>query len=642
MFLKSVQIEGRGGIRALQLDSLGQVTVLVGPNGSGKSTILRALNAALLCLSKSSVCDDIASQDPWDFFDAAKITFARTPGGNLNKLAQYLGKNLVEITIALITSGRNRFCIRDLVGISDDGTRGALRILSPHEKIQARSIIDQYDNQHKALLANRQQLAQNPQANQAAIAQADAQIKPVSEQFRQAFDFQIEVEHDTGDVKTKKSLLRHEIDDALRELGLLPPTIVLPRTSPGASISDLITFANRLNDGRKRDKKQYEELVADMQQLLQADIDFTAMNSPGELLINGKSHKVASTGTEVALSFYALTRQAKKGSVVFWDEPENSLHSTRRHRLLDLMLQDQRQYVLATHAPEFAPVGSVSKLGRVFRCESNYDSEKDALSIAVRHVSNRREAFQLLEALGVHPARSLFTSNIIIWVEGPSDLLFYRHWLAQRLRDKRLFEGFHYTFMPYGGGLVEYLEANDDEVYEDVLVDLLSLCKHPVILVDSDIREDGEFEDPHLKRGADKLRRQVLRLNQDRSGAALFEHSGGREVENFLPCRALRHAVEVLGSLDAGEKMRLDLGTDPWPRGTRYYDFLCKKMLNCGIVSTTHPDAPKGVTRWGKCNKVEFMRVALAAPEFKETELLHGAQDLLQRLEDFITRVSRT
>jgi predicted ATP-dependent endonuclease of OLD family len=88
------------------------------------------------------------------------------------------------------------------------------------------------------------------------------------------------------------------------------------------------------------------------------------------------------------------------------------------------MDSDARQYILATHAPEFAPV-STNK-GKVFRCTGTYTNDTTEIHLSINLAADRRDAFTVLEALGVHPSRTLFTANVVIWVEGPTELLLKR------------------------------------------------------------------------------------------------------------------------------------------------------------------------------------------------------------------------
>ena len=305
--------------------------------------------------------------------------------------------------------------------------------------------------------------------------------------------------------------------------------------------------------------------------------------------------------------------------------------------MLELILGEDRQFFLSTHSPEFVPI--LSPKARIFRCSSEYDAARSALKLCVEHVADRRDAFAVLDALGVYPARALFTSNVVIWVEGPTELLFYKHWLVPRLMRRKLYEGFHYTFMQYGGALIAYLSVVD-AMHVESTFDLLSLCRHPVLIVDSDLREDpvGRTPEQWLKPGARRIFEEVNKLNQARKNAALFEYTAGREVENYLPETAVWHAVASTwkGYWDCKETLHSKVLTID--RYDSFSDSLAMHFNAVGVIDEGNKS--KGRSQWGADNKVEMMRYALSAPELSEATLKWNCVDHLNRIEDFIKAAS--
>jgi hypothetical protein len=248
----------------------------------------------------------------------------------------------------------------------------------------------------------------------------------------------------------------------------------------------------------------------------------------------------------------------------------------------------------------------------------------------------------MLEAIGVSPARTLFTANIVIWVEGPTELIFFRKWIKPRLSEKNILEGFHYTFMQYGGSLISHLEAVNDSDFESMF-DLLSLCRHPIILIDSDLDHgpNGQSPDVFLKAGAHRLLKEITLLNEERDNSSLFRWTEGKEIENFLPLRAISYAVSSVWSEFKKHETTLDLdklALDPY---RRYYDVLADHFVARGVADQNPKDAngllAKGRSVWGKANKVEFMRAALETPNFIESELQCNCSSLLNDIEEFIT-----
>jgi hypothetical protein len=407
-------------------------------------------------------------------------------------------------------------------------------------------------------------------------------------------------------------------------------------------IPQLIDKLLDLKKGKKAEGKEFADKHKRLEHLLQSDVDIfeDAKGSKG-ININGLPYLRASAGTQIALSFFGLTQLSEQNCIILWDEPENGLHPTRRSRMLELMFNDGRQFILATHASEFAPV--FAEQGKVFRCDASFDSNSTQIHLRVQHVADRRDAFMALEALGVHPAKTLFTANVVIWVEGPTELLFYRKWLVPRLEKRGLHEGFHFTFMQYGGALISYLEVADEGHFLSTF-DLLSMCRHPVVIVDSDLKAEpsGNPED-YLKKGAARLLNEINQLNHKRPDGAMFVWTAGKEVENYLPESAIWYAVSSVWK--SYETYQAQLAKEKLSVGKFdvYHQVLEKHFCDAGVVDpakdSNDPPKAKGRSLWGAPNKVEMMNLALSMPDLKEESLKWGCSSLLQKVEEFIVQV---
>ena len=125
-------------------------------------------------------------------------------------------------------------------------------------------------------------------------------------------------------------------------------------------------------------------------------------------------------------------------------------------------------------------------------------------------------------------ASDLLQANCVIWVEGPSDRIYLKHWITQA--DPILLEGVHYSIMFYGGRLLSHLTANDPEVEE--FISLRWLNRFICILMDSDRAESGQLN-------ATKRR---VREEFDK-GPGFAWVTRGREIENYIPSAVLEKAV---------------------------------------------------------------------------------------------------
>ncbi|MBS7600494.1 MULTISPECIES: ATP-binding protein [Pseudomonas] len=636
--MKFVYCSFRGlkGFDHLELEGLDALTVLTGPNGVGKSTVLRVLKFAFEILERGTISDVVPKHDSWDCFSEAILHFRN------EKLRRFEGESVVarlevgDLVQVKIKCDGNKFTITELcVGTSTwwFSEESPTKTIVTDLKIKLNKNLEMHrkvseEAQHPSVTqGHRQQL----------VSDRNALSEIIKEQEEQFSEYGFLINEDP--FGSKEPVGRVLIDGLFTALGFPVAEYVDARQLYQDAIPELLDKLLEQKKGRKHDNEKYWESVGRLGHLLQSDVDVSLVGDTKAIHINGVSHENASSGTKISLAFFSLTRLGQPNCIILWDEPENGLHPTRRVRLLDLMFADGRQFVLATHAPEFAPVFSAS--GKVFRCFANYDYNSTNIHLGVEPVANRRDAFMALEALGVHPASTLFTANVVIWVEGPTELFFYRHWLVPRLTEKKLIEGFHYTFMQYGGALISYLSVADEAQFGSTF-DLLSMCRHPVIIVDSDLRSAPDDADPatFLKVGAQRIKKEIDELNDGRSKAGLFLWTAGREVENFLPVSAIWAAVSSLWSGYEKHQVALQKKTLEFDQYASYHEALWDHFLATGVAEIDKKNPAKalpiGRSVWGGANKVEMMRAALNAEGLCEADLMWDCSATLDDIQDFI------
>lgn len=638
MRLTGCTFTGLQGFASLRLDELNSITVFTGPNGGGKSTILGVLHLALQILNEGSVCDRLPKHDAWVRFSNAVLQFSLGDWHDVKGLGGLFNANANSLEVSISCSAE-KYEIRYLAFNADgiqfsEGQRTASELAALHAgKDELEASIASQKARINALAHDQ---GSRTQAQQQLLGMTP-QLQAQEEEIERARKVQLRIANqDTNDIVD-----RGVVDQFIKSLGFPEVHYVDAKQLYDNAIPSLISKLMDQKRGRRQEHQKYKQAMDRLCHLLQSDVDVFEDNGAQVMTVNGATHNRASSGTQISLSFFGLTNLGDPKSIVLWDEPENGLHPTRRTRMLNLMFGDGRQFILATHAAEFAPV--FEPTGRVYRCYSQFDSNDDHVALSVTPVINRRDAFIAMEALGVHPARTLFTANVVIWVEGPTELLFYRHWLRPRLELRGMHEGFHYSFMQYGGSLISYLEAADAGVFASTF-DLMSLCRHPVIVVDSDLRAPPAIDHgkDFLKPGATRLWNQIEELNVERPNAALFQYTGGREVENYLPDAAILHAVKTVwrGHTEHAN----ELSANPFTIGqyAAYDEVLETHFLDIGIKE----DVPnqdgkvraKGKSLWGSANKVEMMRSALDYPGLEEGSLQWGGINKLKEIEEFVVK----
>ena len=612
------------------------VNVFVGPNGAGKSTVLRVVKFSLDLLARKTVVGLIGEVEKWLIFETAELTFK----GNSQSFCHFSPDLLDTYTDEIFVKIRckdGRFYIEDL----ESGSKVSIILAHPKEEIDDLESVFQETQNRIDILETHIHTSPN-NSNRSNLRQQHTDLE---EQLKAQI---ISYEESMRCEIIKPGLLaehvgRDTLDSALAKSSF--PAVVM--VDSGKAIDDaipkLIDKMCLLKSGRRLENKQYQIAHLQLQHLLQHEVDFYEKDDEKYLTVNGVDYRKASSGTRVTLAYFGLTDLLAATDIVIWDEPENGLHPTRRIRVLDLIQSDSRQFFIATHALEFAPI--FAPRGKIFRCDSHYEDDAEYPTLSAKQIVGRSDGFLLLEALGVQPARTLFTANVVIWVEGPTELVFYRHWLKKVLQPKGLEEGFHYTIMHYGGGLISYLGVADSEHMQQAF-DALSICRNLIIIVDSDLRAevDGEIYE-HLKPGARRVKEQIDSLNTTRPCSALFSVTAGREIENYLPPRVLLYAASKCWQGYDEYKENLVADNFWFGQYDSFEDALEIFLVGSGATKRVVKDKAEidvviGKSRWGAVNKVEMMRAALTFEELEPKDLLWKFDEELTKIVDFVVQAS--
>lgn len=630
MRLRSAVFHGLPGVEKLHLE-FDKVNVFVGPNGAGKTTALLVIKLALDILSRKTIRGEIGDVPRWLMFTSVDMVFQDQDKTLANAMSDLL--EMVSDSLHLrVKCDDTEFFIEYIKSDSEVHVVSAKQI-EIIEKIQndieeAEARIDQTQvqlNQNQSNQNVRQELNHLKQAHEKYLIDLEAAmqceiIKPGT--VTEAVDRKL-LDEALSNTRFPAAVW---VDSAKNLEGVIP------------------AFINRMceqQSGKPAEKKKFRAAHAALSHLLQHEVDFHEVDGEKCLSIDGVDYRRASSGTRVSLAYFGLTNFLNYTDLVIWDEPENGLHPTRRIRILDLIQQDPRQFLIATHALEFAPIFAADS--KIYRCDSSYEEDAENTTLQVQEVTSRKDGFLLLEALGVQPARTLFTANVVLWVEGPTELVFYRHWLKHALHGLDLEEGFHYTIMHYGGGLISYLGVADDE-HRELAFDALSICRNIIIAIDSDLDEVVAGNDAqHLKPGARAVKAEVDRLNTSRPGSALFCVTKGREIENYLPPKALLHAASSCWQGYADHEVKLPVDDFVCGQYQPFHKALQDFFESAGVTSLKVKDGVEqthvhGKSLWGEANKVAMMRAALTLEGLEPEDMLW---EFSRELEDMVKFVSR-
>jgi hypothetical protein len=177
----------------------------------------------------------------------------------------------------------------------------------------------------------------------------------------------------------------------------------------------------------------------------------------------------------------------------------------------------------------------------------------------------------ILDDLDVR-ASDLLQANGVVWVEGPSDRLYFNRWM-DLVSGGEIREGAHYQCVFYGGRLLAHLSGADPDVDTSEAVKIFEVNRNAIVILDSDRREPGQ--------ALNETKRRIISEIEEVGDMAWV--TAGREVENYLPISALEslYSIADLPPLEPYEDIAEYLNRIEAKEGDIY---LRKKVLFAGKV----------------------------------------------------------
>lgn len=314
---------------------------------------------------------------------------------------------------------------------------------------------------------------------------------------------------------------------------------------------------------------------------------------------------------ELVVLISSLVEDTGRPMQYFVEEPEVHLHPGLLRRLMNSLSNfPDVQFFVSSHSN--VVLDALGPDDRVFHFSQRSDGAcvvAPCQGIVAQH--------HLLDSLGVSGSTLLLT-NCVIWVEGPSDRLYIRHWL-QQLKPE-LQEGSDYAFVFYGGKALSHFgfEPSDEDV-EDLL-SMIRVSRYSAVVMDKDLKP-GE-PDENLRGTKLRILAEAKSDPDHRRGLLTV----GREIENDLTIDILRQAFStILGP-------KYDLQGLKLPGVQRYPEEVVEHL------GLGEDDA--GTVKRKLSNKVALARTVLDICEEEESLKLQ-IPEYVQELKEFIIK-SRT
>ncbi|MBY0124402.1 ATP-dependent endonuclease [Bacillus sp. S/N-304-OC-R1] len=252
--------------------------------------------------------------------------------------------------------------------------------------------------------------------------------------------------------------------------------------------------------------------------------------------------KLSAVGSGVAqvISILTILYKYKKLSskfkyILLIEEPEQNLHPHAVVRLFNILKEENNiQFIVNTHSPWLIDDPDVSKI-------YNIDKNKKDGSV-IKQIRTASEMRSMLDLIGAKPSH-LLQSNLVIWVEGPSDRIYINAWM--KLTMPSMVEGKHYSFVMYGGSLLSHYG------YDDNLINLLSTSRYAVLVSDL----DRTNPDDDVK---ERLATWEKRFEDDESikNNIMLWKTDYKEIENYIPHEELSSAIN---SVKMQDKVRVEV-----------------------------------------------------------------------------------
>lgn len=243
----------------------------------------------------------------------------------------------------------------------------------------------------------------------------------------------------------------------------------------------------------------------------------------------------------VLMYLIVLPKQKKDADVskmIFgFEELENNLHPSIQRRLFmflrDFAVDNDTMIFLTTHSSIVVDMFSSDENAQLIHVTH------DGKVSSAKQVNCWKDGCDVIDDLGIR-ASDLLQSNGIVWVEGPSDRIYFNQWI-ELWTEGELTEHVHYQCVPFGGSSNAHYRLDDPDEGEE-LIAALRLNRNAILLIDRDSREDGDLK-LHTQRMVDEI-----------EGIAGFGWvTQGKEVENYIPKDALAKFVPDLPMPDQTE-----------------------------------------------------------------------------------------
>lgn len=553
-------------------DDLRRINIIIGKNNSGKSKILEFVrlyvtkqsSARKAILSNSPFDGDVSLSKHLEIEEVGEVFRGDAVGGDIGELAGY---NVTHYSYG------SRF-LNHVVEYRDH----AVRILSPESNFA--------NQRHRTIFKNIEKRMESAVVNswfgyECISINAERDIKKEQVEFGGFDNSSIEPDG-VGLTKLLARCLHHQ--------------------SPKSRIrQDLIenTLLDKMNEVFSPDLKFVRIQAKTENNLWEI---FLEEAQKGAISLSDCGSGIKTVMLVMMMLFVLPEFRPRKKFIYIFEELENNLHPSLERKLL-VCLRDfiknssEHQLFLTTHSNV-----AIDLFGRDPEAQI-YRARNDGKASFVEKVDDWNRINNLLDDLGVK-ASDVLQANCLIWLEGPSDRIYFNRWIQIFNDGDPLEEGLHYQCLFYGGSVLAQFSASPQDVGDDEsLIKMLRVNRKGIILMDSDKETDSS-----------SLKHRVSRIiAESKSAESAFTWiTDGREVENYVPLVVLNEYYERYGK--------------PWPTIDKY-----ASVAKVDADLTQKSDA-------SSFNKVKFASEIVKLSSYTR-ESLTACLDLASKMKEVISRI---
>ena len=247
---------------------------------------------------------------------------------------------------------------------------------------------------------------------------------------------------------------------------------------------------------------------------------------------------------------------------IFLEEPEANLHPEALCKFLNIIDVEfkNHSFFITTHSS--AVIDQFKKGWNIYKI-----SRKNNSATELKLCENLTDYYHLFDDLGIK-ASQILQSNLVIWVEGPSDRIYLKKWIDFHSNSK-FKENIHYSFIYYGGSNLTSFTFSDASEEID-LIRIFNTSRYTVLVCDSDCHCEEEWnEGDFKKRVLDRLHEldNLREGNRDINKYNLVWITYGREIENYIPKACFENLSKTYKrKYIYRNKQKLSLTTDNIPK----------------------------------------------------------------------------